>query len=100
MSTRLMVGICVVSSCVIWVGDGGGGVDTRSTIFSLTEGVVVFTFFGLPCFDPVSMKRMNCISNGTLFATKSSMMSIAIATSSSSSSDSQRIRLHFPFPFS
>ena len=99
MLTSLMVSICVVSSCIIWVGDGGGGVDTRSTMFSSTEGVVVFTFFGIPCFAPDSMKRLNCVLNRTLFTTMSSMMSMMIVDDSSSSSDSERISLRFPFPF-
>ena len=44
MSTGLIVGICVVSSYVIWVGDGGGGVETKSTMFSAVEVFVLFTF--------------------------------------------------------
>ena len=91
MSTSLMVGICWVYSCVIWVGDGGGGVETRSTMFSSTEVVVVFTFFGLPCFAPVSMNHLNCVSTENLFVVASSMMSIAVANNYYSSSDLGRI---------
>ena len=76
------------------------GVETKSTISSLTEGFVVFTFFGLPCFTPKLTNRLNCVSTDILFATASSMMSRAVANSSSSSSDFDRIRLRFPFPFS
>ena len=46
MSTGIMEGSCGISSYVIWVGDGGGGVDTRSTMFSVVEVFVLFTFFG------------------------------------------------------
>ena len=36
MSTGLMVGSCGIYSCVIWVGDGGGGVDTKvDNVFGL-----------------------------------------------------------------
>ena len=99
MSTGLMVGICVVSSCVIEVGYEVGGVDSRSTMFSSTEGVVDSTFFDIPCFAPDSTKRLNCVLTRNLFATASSMMSMDVVTSSSSSSDSERISLCFPFPF-
>ena len=100
MSTRIMVVICGVSSCVIWVGEGGGGVEAKSTMFSSTEVVAVFTFFGLPCFAPASTNRLNCVLNETLFVVASSMMSIVVANSSSSSSDSDRRSLRFPFHFS
>ena len=100
MSTGLMVGSCGVSSCVIWVGDGGGGVETKSIIFSSTTGFVVFTYFGLPCFAPASTNRLNYVSTDILFVAASFMMSIAVANSSSSSSNLERIRLRFPFPFS
>ena len=99
MSTELMVGICVVSSCVIWVGDGGGGVETKSTMFSSIEVVAVFTFFGLPCFAPASTNHLNCVSTETLFAVVSSMMSTVVANSSTLYSNSARISLCFPFPF-
>ena len=55
MSTRLMVGSYKISSCVIWVRYGGGGVDTKSTMFSTIEVFVLFTFFRptllCSCFD-------------------------------------------------
>ena len=60
MSTGLMVGICGLSSYVIWVGDGGGGVGTKSIMFSSIKVVVLFTFFGQPCFAPASTNRLNC----------------------------------------
>ena len=69
----------------------GGGVDTRSAMFSAVEVFVLFTFFGRPCFDPILTKHMNCVLTETLFTTASSMMSMAVATSSSSSSDSEKI---------
>ena len=89
-----------ISSCVIWVGDGSGGVKTKSTISSSAEGFVVFTFFVLPCFAPESTNRLNFVQNDILFVVACSMMSIAVANSSSSSSDSDRMSLRFPFPFS
>ena len=46
MSNGLMEGSCGIFSCVIWVGEGGGGVDTKSTIFLVVEVFVLFTFFG------------------------------------------------------
>ena len=46
MSIGIMEGSYGFSSCVIWVGDGGGGVDTKSTMFSAVEVFVLFTFFG------------------------------------------------------
>ena len=46
MSTRIIVGSYGISSCVIWVGDGGGGVETKSTTFLFIEVFVLFTFFG------------------------------------------------------
>ena len=46
MSTGLMEGSFGIYSCVIWVRDGGGGVDTRSTIFLAVKVFVLFGFFG------------------------------------------------------
>ena len=100
MSTGLMVVGCGISSCVIWVGDGNGGVETKSTIFSLNEGFVFFTFFGLPCFAPMSMNHLNCVSTNILFVATCSMMLRAVANSSFSSSDSYKISFLFPFAFS
>ena len=83
MLTGIMVGSYGVSSCVIWFEDGGGGVETKSTIFSLTIGFVVFTFFDLPCFTPTSTNHLNCVSIDILFFASSYMMSIVVANSSS-----------------
>ena len=66
---------------MILVGDGGGGVDTKSIMFSAIEVFVHFTFFGRPCCDPASTNHLNCISTKTLFATVSYMMSMDVATS-------------------
>ena len=99
ISTGLMEGSCGISSCVIWVRDRGGGVDTKSTIFLAIEVFVPFTFFGRPCCAPDVTKSLNYVSTETLFATASSMMSNAVANSSSSYYDSERIGLRFPFPF-
>ena len=46
MSIGLMEGGSGIVSWVILVGDGGGGVDTRSTTFSNIEVFVLLTFFG------------------------------------------------------
>ena len=46
MSTGLIVGSYGISSYVIWVRDGGGGVETKLTTFSVVEVFVPFTFFG------------------------------------------------------
>ena len=73
---------------------------TKSIISSLTGGFVVFTFFGLPCFTPMSMNHLNCVSTNILFVATCSMMLRAVANSSFSSSDSDRISFLFPFPFS
>ena len=73
------------------MGDGSGGVETKSTIFSSTTGFVVFTFFGLPCFTHASTNQLNCVSIDIFFAAASSMMSTAVANNYSSSSDSDRI---------
>ena len=99
MSTGLMEGSFGIYSCVIWVRDGGGGVDTRSTIFSAIEVFVIFGFFDRPCRAPTSTNFLNCVSTKTLFSMASSIMSTAVANSSSSSSESERISLCFPFPF-
>ena len=91
ISIILMVDIYGIYSYVIWVGDGSGGVETKSTIFSSTTGFVVFTFFDLPYFSPASTNRLNYVSTNILFAAASSMMSTTIANSSASSSNSDRI---------
>ena len=54
MSSGLMEGGSGISSCVILVEDGGGGVDTRSTTFSAVEVFVIFAFFGRPWCAPAS----------------------------------------------
>ena len=100
MSIGIMVGICGLSSYVIWVGDGVGGVETKSTMFSPIEVVVLFTFFGRTCFAPTSTNHLNCVSTNTLFVVASYMISTELASISSSSSDSEMITLHFPFPYS
>ena len=100
MSNGIMVGICRLSSCVIWVGYGGGGVETKSTMFSSIEVVVIFTFFGHPCFAPASTNHLNCVCTKTLFAVVSSRMSAVVANSSSLSFESDMRSLRFPFPFS
>ena len=74
MSTGIMVGICGLSSFVIWVGDGGGGVETKSTMFSPVEVVLLFTFFGQPCFAPTSTNYLNCVLTNSLFVVASSMI--------------------------
>ena len=83
MSTGLMKGRCGIYSCVIWVKDGGGGVDTKATMFSAVEVFVLFVFFGRPCYAHVSTNILNYVSTETLFAMASSMMLVAIANSSS-----------------
>ena len=65
--------------------------ETKSTIFSLSEGFVVFTFFVLPCFTPVSTNRLNSISTDILFGVTSSMMLTTVANSYYSSYDFDRI---------
>ena len=94
------MGIYGVSSCVIWVGDGGGGVETKSTMFSDVEVFALFTFSGRPCCAPASTNHLNCVSINTLFAVASYMISTEVASSSSSSSDSEMIIFRFPFPCS
>ena len=59
-------------------------------MLSSVEVVVIFTFFGHPCFATASTNHLNCVSTKTLFAVVSYMMSIAVANCSSSSSDSDR----------
>ena len=81
------MGICGFSSCVIWVGDGGGGVETKSTMFSVVEVFVLFTFFSRPYCAPDLRKCLNYVSTINLFTTASSMMSTAVATSPSSYSN-------------
>ena len=89
-----------IFSCIIWVGDGGGGVETKS-IASTVGGLVIFTFLDLACLASSSKNRLNCSSTKTLFLAASIKMSVALACNSSSTSDiSWRIILFFPFPFS
>ena len=99
MSTVLMVVGYGISSCVIWVGDGGGGVEDKSTIFLLTEGFVVFTFLALSYLFSSSTNRLNCSSTGILFLAASIKILVAWAWSSSSSFEFYcRISWRFPFP--
>ena len=101
MSTRLVEGSSGIASCVIWVRDGGGGVDTKSTTFSVVEVFVLLTFFGRPCCAPASTNFWNYASTKILFVAASSMMLTAVAANSSSSSDySAMVSLRFPFPCS
>ena len=90
--------MAMVDSCVILVGDSLGESGVKSIGF-ITSRVAVLTFFGLPCFAPESMNRLNCVSTDTLFAATSSVMSTSVASSYSSSFDSDKISLRFPFPF-
>ena len=83
MSSGLMESCSGISSCVILVRDGGGGVDTRSTTFLVVEVFELFDLFGQPCCTPASTNLWNWVSTGTLFATASSIMSHDVAASSS-----------------
>ena len=74
MSTGIMEGSFGISSCVIWVGDGGGGVDIKSTMLSAIKVFVLFSFFGRPCRAPASTNFLNYVSTKTLFATMYSIM--------------------------
>ena len=90
--TECCVGTC---SSVTFVSDGGGGVDTRSTVFSNVVVWVVLAFFGRPSSAPASTNIWNWVSTGTLFAEASSIMSRDVAASSSSLfDDSAMIILH------
>ena len=84
-------------SSVIFIGDGGGGIDTRSTTFS---GVImVFAFFSQPACAPASTNHWNWVSINTLFVAASSMMSRAMAANYSLSLDElERISLRLPLP--
>ena len=42
------------NSSVTFVGDGGGGVDTKYIIFSSVDVCVILDFFGRPCNAPAS----------------------------------------------
>ena len=59
-----------VDFCVILIGDGLGESGVKSIGF-ITGGVVVLTFFGLPCFALESTNRLNWVSTDTLFAAAS-----------------------------
>ena len=88
-----------MSSCIIWVGDGGGGVEAKSMV-STAGGFVSFTFLALACLVSSSTKHLNYSSIETLFLEASIKMSVSLACNSSSSSEfSWRISLHFPFYF-
>ena len=94
--TKCFSGTC---SSITFVGDGGGGVDTRSTTFSGVVVWVVLAFFGRPGSAPALTNIWNQVSTGTLFAAPSFIMSMVVAPSSSSSSeDSVMISLCLPFP--
>ena len=88
----------MVDSCVILMGEGLGESGVKSIGF-ITSGVVIITFFNLPCFSSESTNRLNWVSTNTLFALSSSRMLTIVASSSSSSFDSYKISLRFPFPF-
>ena len=88
-----------IFSSVTFVGDGGGGIDTRSTKFSGVFVWVILAFFGCPSSAPASTNLWNWVSTGTLFVVESSIMLRDLDSSSSSSfDDSTMIRLHLPFP--
>ena len=88
-----------IFSYIIWVGDGGGGVETKS-MASTVGGSVSFTFLALACLVSSSTNRLNCSSTETLFLAASIKMSVALACNSSSSSKiSWRISLRFPLLF-
>ena len=73
MSKGLAVVASSTSSCIILVGEGGGGVETRS-IDSTLGGFVFFTFFSLAFFSSSSTKHLNYSSIDTLFLEASSKM--------------------------
>ena len=88
-----------ISSSIILVGDGGGGVEVKYDRIEFRV-VATLTFLDFPCLAFASMKRLNYISTYILFFEASSNMSIDLSSNSSSSSDSSsRMSLRFPFPF-
>ena len=88
-----------MSSCIIWVGDGGGGVEAKSMV-STAGGFVCFTFLALACFVSSSTNRLNCSSTETLFLAASIKKLVSFEHKLSSYSKiSWRISLRFPFPF-
>ena len=55
-----LIDICSgANSSVTFVRDGGGGVDTRSTMFSSVDVCVILAFFGQPCNAPASTNLWN-----------------------------------------
>ena len=84
-SAGLMLVKIGIFSCIIGVGDGGGGIETKS-MASTIGGLVIFTFLDLAFLASSSTKRLNYSSTETLFLAASINMSIALACKSSSSS--------------
>ena len=75
-----------ISSCIIWVGDRGGGVETKS-IASNSRSFVIFIFLSLSFFSSSSTKPLNCSLTETLFLAASIKILVALACNSSSSSE-------------
>ena len=67
-----------IFSCIIWVGDGGGGVETKS-MDSTIGGFIIFTFLALYFIVSSSTNHLNCSSIETLFLAASIKMSVALA---------------------
>ena len=88
-----------IFSCIIWIGYGGGGVETKS-MDSTVGGFVSFTFLDLAFLVSSLTNHLNCSSTETLFLATSIKMLVSLACNSSSSSGlSCRISFYFPFPF-
>ena len=84
-STGLMLVDTDIFSYIIWIGDGGGGIETKSMKALIIGGFVIFTFLALACFSSSSTNRLNCSLTETLFLEASIKMSVALACNSSSS---------------
>ena len=57
--TRLMLVNTGMFSCIIWVGEGGGGVETKSMYLTI-GGFVSFTFIALAFLISSLTNHLNC----------------------------------------